>query len=298
VALAGGSHAGGRVGDSMIWLWIGLGFAGAVVLSSLVYWQLIVAEGTYLGPRVVAWTYDRVARRYDAIKRFDPQEESWFIAAPLLQRLGGVHQPLVLDVATGSGRLPLALLRNHYSGQLIGLDLSQRMLREARAKLLPYGDRVGLVWQEAGRLPFEDGVFDAVTCLEALEFLPHPLEALAEMVRVLAPGGVLFVTNRVGREARLLPGHTIRRTDLEQVLAVLGLHEVDVRRWQVSYDLAMARKGGQPRATGRCSSGWLSVLRCPGCCGVLKERPAVLSCPVCKQHYPIHEGIVHLVSPD
>ena len=282
----------------MIWLWIGLGFAGAVGLAALVYWQLIVAEGAYLGPRVVAWTYNWVARRYDAIKQFDPQEESWFIAAPLLRKLDGVDHPLILDVATGTGRLPLALLRNHYSGQLIGLDLSQRMLREARAKLLPYGDQVGLVWQEAGRLPFEDGVFDAVTCLEALEFLPHPLDALAEMVRVLAPGGVLFVTNRVGREAWLLPGRTIRRADLEQVLAALGLREVDVRRWQASYDLAMARKGGQPRAPRGCSIGWLSVLRCPGCCGVLTERPAVLSCPVCKQDYPIHDGIVHLVSPD
>jgi ubiquinone/menaquinone biosynthesis C-methylase UbiE len=282
----------------MIWLWIGMGIAVVLCLAVLVYWQLIVAEGAYLGPEVVAWTYDKVARRYDAIKQFVPHEESWFVADPLLRKLDGVDHPLILDVATGTGRLPLALLRNHYSGQVIGLDLSSNMLQVARGKVSSYGDRVGLIWQEARRLPFEDGVFDAVTCLEALEFLPNPFDALAEMVRVLAPRGVLFVTNRVGREARLLPGHTIRRADLEHVLVELGLCEVDVRRWQVCYDLVMARKGGQTSAIRKCSTNWISSLRCPDCCGVLTVGQAALSCRVCQHAYPVHDGIVRLVSPD
>jgi ubiquinone/menaquinone biosynthesis C-methylase UbiE/uncharacterized protein YbaR (Trm112 family) len=277
-------------------MWIGVGIAGLLCLVLLLYWQLIVAEGAYLGPKVVAWTYDMVAGRYDAIKQFDPQEEGWFVADPLLLRLDSVEHSRVLDVATGTGRLPLALLRNHYRGQIVGLDLSSGMLRVARRKLSPYGDRVGLVWQDARYLPFGDGVFDAVACLEALEFLPNPRDALAEMVRVLAPGGGLFVTNRVGRDARLLPGHAIRRAELEQVLVPLGLHHVDVRRWQVSYDLAMAWKEGQLGEAVRCGTSWLSLLRCPDCHGALQERPAALSCPTCRQSYPIRHGIVCLVS--
>ena len=124
----------------------------------------------------------------------------------------GVDRPLLLDVATGTGRVPLALLRNRFAatgGRIVGLDLSWGMLRQARAKLQDYDRWVDLVWQDASHLPFDDGTFDAVTCMEALEFLPRPREALAEMVRVLAPGGLLAVTNRVGvwRAPAARPGY-------------------------------------------------------------------------------------------
>jgi len=281
----------------MIWLWIGVGLAGALLLAGFIYWQMVIAEGAYLGPRVVAWTYDKVACRYDAIKQFDRREESWYVAEPLLRKLAGVDHPRLLDVATGTARLPLSLLRGQYAGQIVGLDLSAKMLQVARSKLTAYGDQVGLVWQDAGCLPFEDGAFDAVTCLEALEFLPHPLESLAEMVRVLAPGGVLLVTNRIGRDALFLPGHTIRRDELERELDTLGLCDVDVRRWQVSYDLAMARKKGR-RAPGRSDRvDWLTLLRCPGCGGALRTSPRALSCLSCRQSYPVLDGIVHMASP-
>ena len=213
----------------MSWLWAGIGLAGVLLLAGLVYWQVIVAEGAYLGPRFVAWTYDLVAQRYDAIKQFDQGEERRYLAEPLLRKLAGVENPLVLDVATGTGRLPLSLLHAQFRGQIVGLDLSLKMLRLAQRKLLPYGDRVGLIWQGAGHLPFGDGLFDAVTCLEALEFFPHPSESLAEMVRVLAPGGVLLVTNRVGTEARFLPGRALARPHFQALMEALPLREVEVR---------------------------------------------------------------------
>ncbi len=282
----------------MIWLWVLLGVAGVMGLAALFYWQLIVAEGTYLGPRAVAWTYDWIASRYDAIKQFDPVAENWFVARPLLQWLVDVRQPLVLDVATGTGRLPLALLRNHFSGQLVGLDLSRGMLRQARSKLRPFGERVSLIWQDASCLPFEDSRFDAVTCLESLEFLRHPREALAEMVRVLAPGGVLFLTNRVGREARFLPGRAIPRLVFEQVLSTFPLRDVEVRPWQVNYDLAIARKEGNVENVGGGNMTLAQVIRCPTCKGPLQRKAPGLSCPACERTYPIQGGVVCLASPD
>ena len=184
----------------MIWAWALVASLALLMLAAVLYWQFIIAEGTYLGPRVVAWTYDLVASRYDAIKQFKPRDESWFVARPLLQGLVGVERPLVLDVATGTGRLPLALLRDRFAGsggRIVGLDLSRGMLRRGRAKLNPYGEQVWLIWQDASNLPFGEGVFDGVTCLESLEFMPEPLEVLAEMVRVLAPGGMLLLTSTV-----------------------------------------------------------------------------------------------------
>lgn len=280
----------------MTGLWVALAVAGVVVLIALAYWQLIIAEGAYLGPRVVAWTYDLVARRYDVIKRFSPRDESWFVAGPLLRDLVGVRCPWVLDVATGTGRLPLALLRERFHGQIIGLDLSRGMLRQAHSKLKPYGERVHLVWQDASHLPFNDSVFDAVTCLESLEFLPHPFEALAEMVRVLAPGGVLLLTNRVGSESRLLPGRAIPRPLFEQALTALPLWGVEIRPWQVSYDLAKAYKQGHWGKVGRSDVDLVSLLRCPGCGGGLQQDTARLLCPVCVVAYPIRDGVVCLAT--
>ncbi len=235
----------------MIGLWLVILVLGAMALIGLLYWQFIVAEGAYLGPKVVAWTYDLAASRYDGIKRFRPEDERWYVAGPVQRGLQGIARPLVLDVATGTGRLPLALLRGGFAGQIVGLDLSRGMLRQAQAKLRSYGEQVCLVRQDAARLPFANGTFDAVTCLESLEFLPHPADALAEMVRVLAPGGLLLVTNRVGAEAPLLPGRAFPRPRFEAELARLGLVEITVRRWQVSYDMATARRKADHKAKKR-----------------------------------------------
>jgi ubiquinone/menaquinone biosynthesis C-methylase UbiE len=270
----------------MTWIWILLFIAGLVILA---YWQLIIAEGTYLGPRFVAWTYDLVAKRYDATKQFVPRDEGWFVAGPLARSLQGIVSPFVLDVATGTGRVPQALLRDRFQGHIVGLDLSRGMLRQAHAKLQSYGEQVRLVWQDASQLPFEDGAFDAVTCLESLEFMRRPLDVLAEMVRVLAPGGTLLITNRVGWESHLLPGRAMSRAEFEEALASLPLRDVNVRRWQVQYDMAIARKIGQRRNR---QTEPISVLRCPACGGSLQRQGPALLCVECEQGYPIQGGVV------
>jgi len=281
----------------MTWLVVGC-VVVLVVLGALLYWHLIIAEGAYMGPRVVARTYDWVAYRYDAIKQFAPGDEDWFVAAPLWRRLAGVERPLLLDVATGTGRVPMALVRNRFAaggGQIVGLDLSRGMLRQARANLRDYSDRVSLVWQDASRLPFEDGAFDAVTCLEALEFLPSPREALAEMVRVLASGGLLMVTNRVGHTARLLPGRTLSRPLFQQALVALPLHDVETRAWQADYDLVVARKVGGSDPAGRGGVSLASLLRCPTCRDRVEQLAGRLVCAGCGRFFPVREGIVALV---
>ncbi len=283
----------------MTWLGAVLIAAAVLAVAALLYWQLVIAEGTYLGSGVVAKTYDWVARRYDAIKQFNPSDERWFLARPLMRTLTGLERPRVLDVATGTGRLPVALLRERFAasgGYLVGLDLSRGMLRQARAKLRPYGQAVGLIWQDAAHLPFEAGTFDAVTCLESLEFMPRPHEVLAEMVRVLAPGGVLILTNRVGREARLMPGRAFPRPEFKRMLEALPLADVQVRAWQVNYDLASARRAGAAGPPGNGDAALADLLRCPACEGGLQRAAGSLRCQACEQTYPIHDGIVHLAN--
>lgn len=209
----------------------------------LLHWLLIRTEGVFLGRRVVVWLYDLAAGRYDAIKQFDPDTESAFVTWPLRRRLKRWPAPLVLDVATGTGRLPCFLLQEpEFDGRVVGLDASAGMLALARDKLAPFGDRAALVRQSAADLPFADGAFAAVTCLEALEFLPDDAAALREMARVLRPGGVLLVTRRQGPDAAWFLGRTRDRETFEALLSGLGLEDVRSQPWQVEYELVWAAR--------------------------------------------------------
>ncbi len=217
--------------------------AGLAAVGLGGYWALVLSEGVYLGPGVVRWLYDRIARRYDRIKNLDPQDDARCLARPLLTALDRVAEPLVLDVATGTGRLPLVLLaEGAFTGRAVGLDRSPAMLAEAQRKLGRGG--APLILGDAGRLPFADRTFDAVTCLEALEFTASPPRALGELIRVLKPGGVLLASNRVGLDALCFPGRGCGRGRLEARLKALGMQDVEGERWQVYYDLVWARKAG------------------------------------------------------
>lgn len=216
--------------------------------AGLLYWLLVLTEGVFLGRRMVVWLYDITARQYDAIKEFNPADEQFLIARRLLPALNSRPAPWILDVATGTGRVPIALLNEPaFSGRVVGLDPAQQMLAQAQPKLQPFAGRVWLVQQVAGRLPFADNSFDAVTCLEALEFFPSDTAALIEMVRVLRPGGVLMTSRRKGWEGRSFLGRYRPMADFEQLLRSLGLVEVESQLWEINYDMVVGNKRGDGR---------------------------------------------------
>lgn len=222
------------------WLEIGLLALLALVIVVLTWWLLIASEGVYLGRRVVIWLYDLFATRYDAIKGFNPLYDQQYLAQPLMERIAPLRQPRVLDVATGTGRLPLALYRHaRFGGRVIALDAAPRMLALAAGKLATM-PRATCVLGDGTRLPFADGVFDVVTCLEALEFMPQPEAALRELCRVLRSGGTLMTTHR--RTGRLMPGKIIAQERMATLLAECGMTTPAFDIWQVDYDLVWAEK--------------------------------------------------------
>ena len=129
-----------------------------------------------------------------------------------------------------------------FNGRVIGLDASARMLSYARAKLRGYHHRASFVQQTAADLPFGDNSFDAVTCLESLEFFPDDSAALQEMFRVLRPGGTLMTTRRRGWEAKTFIGRYRDRETFAAHLEILGFAAVESQLWQIEYDLVFARK--------------------------------------------------------
>lgn len=154
-------------------------------------------------PAAVQSMFDRIAGRYDLLNTvlsggIDAGWRRRAAAATGLRR-GGRG----LDVACGSGKLSLELLRRAGpEGEVVGLDFSAAMLgvaaRRARGPRYVQGDALNL--------PFEDGEFDAATIAFGLRNLADPQRGLEEMRRVLRPGGRLVVLEFVRPHPGLLGG--------------------------------------------------------------------------------------------
>jgi demethylmenaquinone methyltransferase/2-methoxy-6-polyprenyl-1,4-benzoquinol methylase len=129
-----------------------------------------------LGP-----TYDR----YAALLSFG-QDPRW--RRFLVSRVDVGDDDRVLDVATGTGAVARELLRRHPGLRVVALDQSPEMLAEARRHV---GERVELITGSAERLPFESGAFDALTFTYLLRYVDDPAATLAELARVVRPGGTI-----------------------------------------------------------------------------------------------------------
>ncbi|MGE3806403.1 MAG: class I SAM-dependent methyltransferase [Gemmataceae bacterium] len=101
----------------------------------------------------------------------------------------------VLDVGTGTAQIPIELCRRHASVQVVAIDMAEHMLRLGADNVKKAGcsERIRLEKCDAKRLPFADGSFGAVMSNSIVHHIPEPFAVLREMVRVLRPGGLLFV---------------------------------------------------------------------------------------------------------
>ncbi len=106
------------------------------------------------------------------------------------------HFGAVLDVATGTAQIPIALATRQADVSLVGLDLTPAMLKSGRAQLRRRGleNRVQLVCASAMDMPFPDNCFDTVVCGLAMHHL-HVPQVIAEIERVLRQGGSLILAD-------------------------------------------------------------------------------------------------------
>lgn len=268
-----------------------------VLIAAFLYWQLVLAEGTYLGKRVVAWLYDLVATRYNRIKQYSDEYDAHYLATPLALSLQSEVEPIVLDVATGTSRLPLALCReSNFHGRIVALDNARRMLQEATRYVAEYRDRITWVWHHAVPLPFDDCTFDAVVCLEAFEFMPDTRAALTECIRVLKPGGILLVSNRIALGAKFIPGKTFSKAKFEGLLQTLGQTDVTTQVWQVDYDLVWSLKLDDGHQPVTASSEDNELVHCPYDRSSLDRTATALQCQVCGRRYPIGpDGVIEML---
>src|SRR5205823_2431547 len=134
-------------------------------------------------------SYDRLAPGYD--RRWAKYTEATLRAT--LEGLDPGASERVLDLAAGTSELTRRLLDRRPDLRVVGLDLSRGMLVRGQAKR--GGRPAELVQGRADRLPFPAGSFDRVVCANSFHHFDEPERALAEMRRVLRPGGSLTLTD-------------------------------------------------------------------------------------------------------
>lgn len=107
----------------------------------------------------------------------------------------GNGRGLLLDVGTGTAQIPIELCRRAEGAQVVAVDLAEHMLRVGRENVRNAGleERIRLECCDAKKMPFERGAFAAVLSNSIVHHIPDPARVVEEMVRVTAPGGVLFV---------------------------------------------------------------------------------------------------------
>ncbi len=141
--------------------------------------------------RYVRGLFDNIAARYDlanAVITFG-QIGRW---RQRLAREIDLHGPrLVLDLATGTGDLALAIARRAPEARIVGVDLSLEMVRRGREKVRRAGleSRVSFIIADVTALPFKDGVADDIVNAFLLRHVPSLPDAFVEFKRVLRSGG-------------------------------------------------------------------------------------------------------------
>jgi phosphatidylethanolamine/phosphatidyl-N-methylethanolamine N-methyltransferase len=147
-----------------------------------------------LDHRTVAKAYARWAPVYDFVfgAVFERGRRAAIDAA---QRVGG----RILEVGVGTG---ISLPDYDRSLRLVGVDLSEPMLRKAQARVS--GEALaqveGLAVMDAQQLGFRDGAFDVVVAQYVITAVPHPEATLDEFARVVKPGGEIVLVNHIGAE--------------------------------------------------------------------------------------------------
>jgi len=135
--------------------------------------------------------FSRDAATYDQSSRYEPLRRCY---PAIAAEAGSVPSQAILDVGCGTGALLSLIRQDNKTVRLFGVDLSEAMIRVAKAKL---GKDANLGVSESESLPFKDGSFDQLLCTFSFHHHPNPAMVLREMRRVLSKRGRLILADPI-----------------------------------------------------------------------------------------------------
>lgn len=147
--------------------------------------------------------FDHIAPRYDLLNRLLSLRQDVRWRRVVVQHVMHHKPAKVLDVATGTGDLALALCRAGVP-EVTGLDISKGMLERARLRAAESGCKALFVQGSALEMPFESDYFDVVTVAFGVRNFQDIRRGLSEMLRVTKPGGYVYILEFSQPSATLL----------------------------------------------------------------------------------------------
>jgi demethylmenaquinone methyltransferase/2-methoxy-6-polyprenyl-1,4-benzoquinol methylase len=142
----------------------------------------------------IAKMFDAISNEYDGLNRVISFGIDIKWRNKVVQIVADAQPINILDIATGTGDLAINLTRTNAS-QIIGLDISEGMLDVGRQKILKkeLHKTIDMVVGDSENLPFDDNAFDAITVAFGVRNFENLEIGLAEILRVLKPGGIVVV---------------------------------------------------------------------------------------------------------
>jgi len=142
----------------------------------------------------VARMFDRISGRYDFLNHFLSLGIDIGWRKKAIRELTSIQPKLILDVATGTGDFAIQALSLQPT-KIVGVDISEGMLEVGRKKLkeMHHDQRIELRTGDSENLPFESNTFDAVTVAFGVRNFETLEKGLAEMLRVVRPGGKVVI---------------------------------------------------------------------------------------------------------
>jgi demethylmenaquinone methyltransferase/2-methoxy-6-polyprenyl-1,4-benzoquinol methylase len=168
-------------------------FASSIALMTTTHFGYQSVEETEKAKHVRG-VFDSVAPKYDLMNDLMSMglHRAWKAFTVLVANIQEGYQ--VLDIAGGTGDLALAFSKKvGKSGRVVHTDINEAMLSTGRDRLLDAGVALPTLVCDAEKLPFPGNHFDVVSVAFGLRNMTHKDVALAEMNRVLKPGGKLLV---------------------------------------------------------------------------------------------------------
>lgn len=138
--------------------------------------------------------FDTISGDYDGLNRVISFGIDIKWRKRVVELITAQHPKMVLDIATGTGDLAIAMA-NTNAEKIIGLDISSGMLEIGKQKIDKKGlsSKIEMVLGDSENMPFEDNTFDAITVAFGVRNFEHLERGLKDILRVLKPGGIFVI---------------------------------------------------------------------------------------------------------